>query len=120
MKENQRAYDFPAEGSRPHAAEADELTWFVKAEIKALYQPQLLSQSPVLASASLITSFSTAVEISLALREENKSLRSIGTIQVLFHDSQALGSQVAFKSLSLPFVDQESWSCPLMVTVICK
>ena len=44
MKENQRAYDFPAEGSRPHAAEADELTWLVKAEIKALYQPQLLSE----------------------------------------------------------------------------
>lgn len=116
MKENQRAYDFP-EGSRPHAAEADELTRLVKAEIKALYQPQLLSQSPVLASAFQITSFSTAVEISLALRKRHKPQRPIGTIQVLFHDSQVLGFQVAFKSLSLPFVDQESWSHHLVVTM---
>lgn len=120
MTENQRAYDFPAEGSRPHAAEADELTWLVKAEIKALYQPQLLSQSPVLASAFQITSFLTAVEISLALRKRHKPQQSIGTVQVLFHDFQVPGSQVAFKSLSLPLVDQESWSHPLMVTMRCN
>lgn len=120
MKENQHAHDFPAERSRPHAAEAEELTWLVKAEIKASCQPQLLSQSPVLASASPITSFSPAVEISLALREGYNTQQSIGTVQVLFHNSQALGSQVAFKSLSLPFVDQESWRYPLMVTMRCK
>lgn len=120
MKENHRAYDFPAEGSRLHAAEADKLTWLVRAEIKALYQPQLLSQNPVLASAFQITWFSTAVEISLVLKKRHKPQRSIGTVQVLFHDSQVLGSQVAFKSLSLPFFDQESWSHPLMVTMRCN
>lgn len=49
--------DFSAKGSRLHVAEADELMWLMKAEIKGLYQPQLLSQSHLLASAFLITSY---------------------------------------------------------------